>query len=42
MPGSSDAIGIDEIQYAPDYKYLTMVNQIDLGITRADVGGQEG
>jgi hypothetical protein len=40
--GLIDAFGIDEIQYAPDYKYLTVANQIELGITRAYVGGQEG
>jgi transposase len=29
-----DAIGVDEIQYAKGHKYLTLVYQIDLGITR--------
>ena len=29
-----DAIGVDEIQYAKGHKYLTLVYQIDLGVTR--------
>ena len=29
-----DAIGVDEIQYANGHKYLTLVYQIDIGITR--------
>jgi transposase len=32
--GQIDAIGVDEIQYAKGHKYLTLVYQIDLGITR--------
>ena len=32
--GPIDAIGVDEIQYAKGHKYLTLVYQIDLGITR--------
>jgi transposase len=28
--GQIDAIGVDEIQYAKGYKYLTLVYQIDL------------
>jgi len=32
--GQSDAIGGDEIQYAKGHKYLTLVYQIDLGVTR--------
>jgi transposase len=32
--GQVDAIGVDEIQYAKGHKYLTLVDQIDLGITR--------
>jgi transposase len=31
--GQIDAIGVDEIQYAKGHKYLTLVYQIDLGIT---------
>lgn len=32
--GRIDAIGVDEIQYAKGHKYLTLVYQIDLGVTR--------
>ena len=32
--GQIDAIGVDEIQYARGLKYLTLVYQIDLGVTR--------
>jgi transposase len=32
--GQIDAIGVDEIQYSKGYKYLTLVYQIDLGVTR--------
>ena len=32
--GQIDAIGVDEIQYAKGHKYLTLVYQIDVGITR--------
>src|SRR4051812_17409605 len=32
--GQIDAIGVDEIQYSKGHKYLTLVYQIDLGITR--------
>jgi transposase len=32
--GQIDAIGVDEIQYAKGHKYLTLVYQIDPGITR--------
>jgi hypothetical protein len=32
--GQIDAIGVDEIQYARGHKYLTLVYQIDLGMTR--------
>jgi hypothetical protein len=32
--GPIDAIGVDEIQYAKRHKYLTLVYQLDLGITR--------
>ena len=32
-PGQIDAIGVDEIQYARGHKYLTLVYQIDLGVT---------
>ena len=34
MLGQIDAIGVDEIQYSKGHKYLTLVYQIDLGITR--------
>jgi len=32
--GQIDAIGADEIQYSKGHKYLTLVYQIDLGVTR--------
>jgi len=32
--GQIDAIGVDEIQCAKGHKYLTLVYQIDTGITR--------
>ena len=32
--GQVDAIGVDRIQFAKSYKYLTLVYQIDLGVTR--------
>ena len=32
--GKIDAIGVDEIQYAKGHKYLTLVYQIDLDVTR--------
>jgi len=32
--GRIDAIGVDEIQYAKGHKYLTLVYQIDIGMTR--------
>jgi transposase len=36
-----DAIGVDEIQYAKGHKYLTLVYQIDIGITRLLWVGRE-
>ena len=39
--GQIDAIGVDEIQYAKGHKYLTLVYQIDIGITRLLWVGQE-
>src|SRR4030088_3654049 len=39
--GQIDAIGVDEIQYARDHKYLTLVYQIDLGVTRLLWVGKE-
>lgn len=36
--GQIDAIGVDEIQYAKGHKYLTLVYQIDPGITRPALG----
>jgi hypothetical protein len=33
VPGQSDPIGVDEIQYAKGHKYPTLVYQIDLGVT---------
>ena len=39
--GQIDAIGVDEIQYAKGHKYLTLVYQIDLGITRLLWVGRE-
>src|SRR3954447_12055490 len=41
MLGQIDAIGVDEIQYAKGHKYLTLVYQIDLGITRLLWVGKE-
>jgi transposase len=35
------AIGVDEIQYAKGHKYLTLVYQIDVGLTRLLWVGQE-
>jgi len=32
--GQIDAIGVDEIQYSKGHKYLTLVYQIDIGVTR--------
>ena len=39
--GQIDAIGVDEIQYAKGHKYLTLVYQIDVGITRLLWVGKE-
>lgn len=39
--GFIDAIGGDEIQYAKGHKYLTLVYQIDLGVTRLLWVGRE-
>jgi transposase len=39
--GQVDAIGVDEIQYAKGHKYLTLVYQIDLGVTRLLWVGRE-
>ncbi|MGI8741101.1 MAG: transposase [Bryobacteraceae bacterium] len=39
--GSIRAIGVDEIQYAKGHKYLTLVYQIDQGITRLLWVGKE-
>jgi transposase len=39
--GQIDAIGVDEIQYAKGHKYLTLVYQIDPGITRLLWVGKE-
>ena len=36
------AIGVDEIQYAKGHKYLTLVYQIDAGMTRLLWVGKEG
>ena len=36
-----DAIGVDEIQYARGHKYLTLVYQIDSGMTRLLWVGRE-
>ena len=41
MLGQIDAIGVDEIQYSKGHKYLTLVYQIDLGITRLLWVGKE-
>ncbi len=39
--GQIDAIGVDEIQYARGHKYLTLVYQIDLDVTRLLWVGRE-
>src|ERR1044071_5639520 len=39
--GQIDPIGVDEIQYARGHKYLTLVYQIDIGITRLLWVGKE-
>src|SRR5947208_10972576 len=39
--GQIDAIGVDEIQYARGHKYLTLVYQIDLDVTRLRWVGKE-
>src|SRR6202021_732587 len=39
--GQIDAIGVDEIQYAKGHKYLTLVYQIDIGVTRLLWVGRE-
>src|SRR6202051_66386 len=39
--GIIDAIGVDEIQYAKGHKYLTLVYQIDLDVTRLLWVGKE-
>jgi transposase len=39
--GQIDAIGVDEIQYAKGHKYLTLVYQIDIGVTRLLWVGKE-
>jgi hypothetical protein len=39
--GQIDAIRVDEIQYAKGHKYLTLVYQIDLGVTRLLCVGKE-
>jgi transposase len=39
--GQIDAIGVDEIQYAKGHNYLTLVYQIDLGVTRLLWVGRE-
>jgi transposase len=39
--GQIDAIGVDEIQYAKGHKYLMLVYQIDIGITRLLWVGKE-
>jgi len=39
--GPIDAIGVDEIQYAKGHKYLTLVYQIDLHVTRLLWVGKE-
>src|SRR5258706_1126160 len=39
--GQIDAIGVDEIQYAKGHKYLTLVYQIDLDVTRLRWVGRE-
>src|SRR5258707_248575 len=39
--GQIDAIGVDEIQHAKGHKYLTLVYQIDPGVTRLLWVGKE-
>ena len=39
--GAIDAIGVDEIQYAKGHKYLTLIYQIDLDVTRLLWVGKE-
>src|SRR5215212_606303 len=39
--GQIDAIGVDEIRYANGHKYLTLVYQIDLDVTRLLWVGRE-
>jgi len=39
--GQIDAIGVDEIQYSKGHKYLTLVYQIDLDVTRLLWVGRE-
>ena len=39
--GQIDAISVDEIQYAKGHKYLTLVYQIDLDVTRLLWVGRE-
>ena len=39
--GQIDALGVDEIQYAKGHKYLTLVYQIDIGVTRLLWVGKE-
>jgi transposase len=39
--GQIDAIGVNEIQYAKGHKYLTLVYQTDLGVTRLLWVGKE-
>jgi transposase len=39
--GQMDTIGVDEIQYAKGHKYLTLVYQIDLDVTRLLWVGKE-
>ena len=41
MLGQIDAIGVDEIRYAKGHKYLTLVYQIGLGVTRLLWVGRE-
>jgi transposase len=39
--GQIDAIGVDEIQYARGHQYMTLVYQIDIGVTRLLWVGKE-
>jgi transposase len=39
--GQIDAIGVDEIRYSKGHKYLTLVYQIDIGVTRLLWVGKE-